>query len=127
MKIRMKFAFCKGDLIAIALVGVLAITVGLGFAVGRDEGAELSVQIYQEGALIREAPLMKNATFQVDGQYSNTISIQDGRAAIVSSDCPGEDCVHSGWISEGGRSVVCLPNRVEVRIVGASDVDFVVG
>ena len=48
--------------------------------------------------------------------------------AITGSDCPGEDCVHSGWIKASGRSIVCLPNKVEIRIVGQSDdVDFVVG
>ncbi|MBQ8917117.1 MAG: NusG domain II-containing protein, partial [Oscillospiraceae bacterium] len=49
------------------------------------------------------------------------------RACIAQSTCPGEDCVHSGWISSPGRSVVCLPNRVEIRITGSSEVDFVVG
>ena len=55
--------------------------------------------------------------------------ICDGKAAILESTCPGEDCVHSGWISQTGRSVVCLPNRAEVRIEGVSgadDVDAVV-
>lgn len=123
MKSRMRFSFCRGDLIAIVLVSALAI----GFGIGRDAGEELSVQVYHEGALVRELPLQKDADFKINGRYSNTVCIKDGRAAIVESDCPGEDCVHSGWIRDGGRSVVCLPNRVEVRIVGASDVDFVVG
>ena len=56
-----------------------------------------------------------------------TVVIRDGRAAILESDCPGGDCIHSGWISQPGRSIVCLPNRVELRIAGQGDVDFVVG
>ena len=60
--------------------------------------------------------------------YTNRIEIKDGKVFITESDCPGEDCVHSGWISEGGRSIVCLPNRVEIRIEGEteSEVDFIV-
>jgi len=46
---------------------------------------------------------------------------------IAESTCPGNDCVHSGKIHSAGRSIVCLPNRVEIRITGESDVDYVVG
>ena len=39
-----------------------------------------------------------------------------------------EDCVGCGWSNATGRSIVCLPNGLEIRIVsGQSDVDFVVG
>ena len=49
-------------------------------------------------------------------------------AAFTESDCPGRDCVHSGSIGSTGRSIVCLPNRVEIRVISAeADVDFVVG
>ena len=64
----------------------------------------------------------------ITGTYSNTITVEEGKIAITASDCPGEDCVHSGAIHTSGRSIVCLPNGVEVRVVSAqSDVDFVVG
>ena len=76
---------------------------------------------------IKQLPLEMDAKVEVDGEYHNVIEIRDRKAAVVESDCPGEDCVHSGWTGTPGRSVVCLPNRVEIRIVGMdSDVDFVV-
>ena len=62
----------------------------------------------------------------IEGEYENVVTVKDGKVAITKSDCPGTDCVHSGWIHESGRSIVCLPNRVELRIEGASEVDFVV-
>ena len=58
----------------------------------------------------------------------NFIAVSDGAIAFTHSNCPGQDCVHSGSIHSTGRSLVCLPNRVEIRVVsGGSDVDFVVG
>ena len=67
-------------------------------------------------------------SFEVTGKYTNLIIVENGSIAITASDCPGEDCVHSGAITAPGRSIVCLPNGVEVRVVGQSaDVDFVVG
>ena len=84
------------------------------------------VSVYQDGKLIKEISLSDTTEFTVEGDYTNVISVKDGKAAITESDCPGTDCVHSGWIHEAGRSIVCLPNRVEIRIEGASEVDFVV-
>ena len=122
----MKLAFCKADILAIALVAAVAILVSITFwtSVGSEEGSVLN--IYQEGTLVREIPLEVDTEFVIEGDYENVITVKDGKAAITKSDCPGTDCVHSGWIHEAGRSIVCLPNRVELRIEGASEVDFVV-
>ena len=125
-KNQMKLQFCKSDFFAIGMVAVAAILVSVIFwtSVGAEEGSMLSV--YQEGALIKEFSLDSDVEFVIEGDYKNVVSIQNGKAAITESDCPGTDCVHSGWIHEAGRSIVCLPNRVELRIEGASEVDFVV-
>ena len=122
----MKLTFCKGDIFAVGLVAAIAILVGVLFwtSVGAEEGSMVSV--YQDGKLIKEISLSDTTEFTVEGEYTNVISVKDGKAAITESDCPGTDCVHSGWIHDAGRSIVCLPNRVEIRIEGASEVDFVV-
>ena len=122
----MKLTFCKADLLAIALVAVIAVLVSVVFwtSVSSEEGSTLVV--YQEGEMIRELPLEEDTEFVVEGLYKNKVVVKDGKAFIEESDCPGTDCVHSGAIREAGRSIVCLPNRVELRIEGASEVDFVV-
>ena len=125
-KNEIKLTFCKGDFLAIAFVAVLAVLVSVIFwtKIGAEEGSVVAV--YQDGKLVREIPLIEDAEFVIEGAYHNRIVVKDAKAAITESDCPGTDCVHSGWIHEAGRSIVCLPNRVEVRIEGASEVDFVV-
>ena len=125
-KREMRLTFCKADIFAIVLVAAIAVLVSVVFwtGIGSEEGSVVSV--YQEGELVREVPLNETTELIVEGTYTNKILVKDGKTAIVESDCPGTDCVHSGWIHEAGRSIVCLPNRVEVRIEGASEVDFVV-
>ena len=119
--------FRKGDLLAIVLVAVLAVVVAVSFLPSGDsEGVQ--AQIYQNGELIETLSLNEATSLEITGKYTNVITVAGGAIAITDSDCPGEDCVHSGAISASGRSVVCLPNGVEVRVVNAvSDVDFVVG
>ena len=127
MKKNLRLTFQKGDFLAILLVAALAAAVGVAFLPRYEEEVQVYVQIYQDGKLIREVPLGQDLELEIDGAYHNVIGIYDGRAAILESDCPGEDCVHSGWISRVGRSIICLPNRVEIRITGEAEVDFVVG
>ena len=125
-KNQMKLQFCKSDFFAIGMVAVAAILVSVIFwtKVGSEEGNV--VNVYKEGALVRECSLNSDTEFVIEGDYENVVTIKDGKTAITKSDCPGTDCVHSGWIHESGRSIVCLPNRVELRIEGTSEVDFVV-
>ena len=72
--------------------------------------------------------MYENTEILIENNYTNKLVVKDGKVAIVESDCPGMDCVHSGRISGKGRSLVCLPNRVEIRIEGEmeSEVDFIV-
>ena len=125
MDLHLKFQ--RGDGWAIAAVLAMAVCILALFASGVAGEESAQLMVYQNGSLIRRFPLEENTVFQIDGPYHNVIAIRDGRAAITASDCPGEDCVHSGWIDAPGRSIVCLPNRVELRIRAARDVDFAVG
>ena len=52
--------------------------------------------------------------------YTLHVALSPEGAVMVSSDCPTQDCVHTGTISRSGQSIVCLPARVIVRLEGAS-------
>lgn len=119
--------FRKGDCLAIALVLLLALAVALCFFPWNASKPTV-VEIYLDGTLVKTMDLSGEESFVLEGKYTNVITVSDGSVSITDSNCPGMDCVHSGAISTSGRSLVCLPNGVEVRIVGKSnDVDFVVG
>lgn len=48
---------------------------------------------------------------------------------VASSDCPGQDCVHTGAITRSGQSIVCLPARISITLTGgtAAGPDAVIG
>lgn len=56
-----------------------------------------------------------------------------GKAGVRAAwaDCPTQDCVRTGLITQSGQSIVCLPARIIVRLEGGamedSGVDAVVG
>ena len=125
---KIRLSFCKGDVIVISFVIMLAILIGVVFwmKTGTEQGNVVAV--YQEGEKIYELSLDIDTEVLIENDYTNKLIVRDKKVAIAESDCPGMDCVHSGWISGKGRSLVCLPNRVEIRIEGDADseVDFIV-
>ena len=124
MKSEERLSFGKGDAMVIAGVMLAALLLAVFFLLPRG-GGQVKVRIFLGGKLIEEMPLEQDAEYTVRGEYTNHILVRDGRVSVAESDCPGEDCVHSGWISRPGRSVVCLPNKMEVRLEGREDDDRV--
>lgn len=123
----MRLRFQKGDIAAIASVLLLAVLVFVLFLPKSDAPAAYA-EIYQNGKLIKTVSLARDQEFTVAGKYSNTVTVRSGKIAVTHSDCPGEDCVSCGWQNSTGRSIVCLPNGLEIRVVAENgDVDFVVG
>ena len=123
----MKLRFQKGDMAAVAGVVLLAALVFALFLPRQNADAAYA-EVYQDGKLIRTVSLGEDQEFTVGGSYCNTVTVRDGKIAVTGSNCPGEDCVGCGWQGSAGRSIVCLPNGLEIRVVaGSGDVDFVVG
>lgn len=115
--------FRRGDFLLILFILALLVFVGVFWKRKIQPIEQGVVQIYRDGTLIEELSLEKDTEFTVEGAYNNKISIKDGQAAVIESDCPGNDCVKSGWIHEAGRSVICLPNKMELRIAGSPELD----
>ena len=120
-----RLRFRWGDAIAAGAILMLAALIAVLFWLHVKSDSPLTVQIYRDGTLLAELPLDTDAEYRIEGAYENVVTIRGGRAAVTHATCPGEDCVHTGWISDAGRSIFCLPNRVEIRISGESAVDTI--
>ena len=118
-----KLRFRRGDIVAIAAVLIFAVILFVFSILLSPKGEMHTALVYQNGTLLYELSLEQNSEYRVDGEYTNVISVRNGAVAITESTCPGKDCTHTGYISEGGRSIVCLPNRVEIVLSGDSVVD----
>lgn len=56
----------------------------------------------------------------------STVEVEDGRIRMVTSTCRDKICIGMGWADSPGDTIVCLPNRVVVKISGAHpDVDTI--
>ncbi len=51
----------------------------------------------------------------------NTVLVENGAISMHSADCPDQLCVKQGKITGGVYPIVCLPNRVTVKILARNE------
>ncbi len=103
--------------------GVLAVCLIACFVVylGVPKGEQVEVRV--GGEVVAVYSLYQSGEYSINGG-TNTLVIADGEAYLVNSHCPDHRC-ERGRISRRGQSRTCLPNRVQIRIMGEGEVDFV--
>ena len=107
------------DIILVAVVLVIGLSVLLVFYLNRTEGSMAVLSV--DGEKIAEYPLAIDGVYYLnDG--TNVLVIEDGKAYMREATCPGyQDCVERGKISFVGETIVCKPNKLVVEIVGEGD------
>ena len=88
-----------------------------------------AVRVSVNGEKIAEYPLDTDAVYTIQGcgGGTNTLTISGGYAFVSESSCPDHLCEKTGKINKAGQSVICLPNRVIVEIIGTPSSDAVLG
>lgn len=110
--------FVKRNIILIAAALAASAVLFAVFYGGRTAG--VSFEITVNGKLYGTYALDRDATVDVDGHC--TVEVKNGAVSVVSSDCPGKDCVHHKPVNMSGDRIICLPNGIVIRVLGG-DVD----
>lgn len=55
------------------------------------------------------------------GSGYNLLAVSGSRVSMEKADCRDQICVHHIPITGGGESIICLPHRLVVEIVGETD------
>ena len=116
----------RNDIILIAVLLVVAgadlVLIQLykksgGYAVVVLDGKETAVD-----------PLNEDESFTITSPtLFKTLVINDLKADVNDADCPDRICVNQHSISYDGETIVCIPNKLVVKIVSdaESDVDII--
>lgn len=67
-------------------------------------------------------PLDDDASVAVESDRgTNVIEVAGGRVRCAESDCSNQICVDTGWVSQVGQTIVCLPHELTVQVVTDPD------
>lgn len=109
----------KGDWIVIAICVLLSVASLLLLP----RGKAVRVEIEKDGVVLFSGAITENARIEMpDGK--NVICIENGRAYMAEADCKDGLCLQMGD-AKLQKPVVCLPNRVVIRLIGESKTDAI--
>lgn len=111
----------KNDWILVAVILVLA---EIGFLILTSFGRQTAgiVKVTVDGELFGTYSLKKEHEIEIND--TNRLIIKDGQVDMIEADCPDQICVDHKTISRNKETIVCLPNKVVVEIVGGEDAEI---
>ncbi len=114
----------RGDGWLLLAVGACTLLLALGlwlFSEWTARRGTLAVEITVAGHSVEWCSLAENRELLVEGVGgTNRVVIRGGRVTVFEADCPDGICVRHRPISRSGQSIVCLPHRVCVAVVGGA-------
>lgn len=106
----------KKDLILIGtIVAMIAIALVVLSLIKKD-GDYVIVKV--DGKEVAKYSLSQDGEYALNGG-TNILRIEDGKAYLVSANCPDHLCVKQGKIDQSGETITCLPNRLTVTVYSA--------
>lgn len=104
--------------ILVAVILLLAVAAAGVLYLRKPAGTQVYVTV--NGQEYGSYPLHQNAVVTIepaDGSWHNTLTIQNGTAAVTESDCDNQICVHTPALTEDTIGIiVCLPHGVAVEL-----------
>ena len=108
----------KTDIVLIIVLALIPCAMMAYNLIPIDDGrARLEISI--DGKILGTYSLTEDCVIEIGG--GNTCRIEDGEVFMASADCPDQICVNSAPINAHGGSIVCLPNKVILKIVSAEN------
>lgn len=107
----------------IYLIGGIILIVAVSFLlmqIFRREGSKVLITI--DGIEHKTFSLNDDISYEIlhDGNR-NVIEIKDGYVSMTSASCPDKLCVKHNRIRYNIESITCLPNGVDIRIIGGEE------
>ncbi|WP_028306635.1 NusG domain II-containing protein [Desulfitibacter alkalitolerans] len=108
-----------------AIVGLILI-IGLSLLLinNPEDAHENYMTINIDGTVVEKAKISEHLnetiTIEIEGDIDAKIEVdKKGRVRVLpmpKDACPLGICSHTGWISKPGEAIVCMPNKMIVKI-----------
>lgn len=104
----------RNDFILNLIIIVVCIAVPIAISVSSHNEEKTAVLSF-DGNAEKEMSLSQNGVFYTHGVE---VTVKDGKASVTDSDCPDGLCMKMKDAKNVGDSIICVPNKVSVRIIG---------
>lgn len=116
----------KSDLKLIIIVLVVAIIILFMIALSNDTNNKKAV-VYYDNEIVKEINLtIKERKEYIVKGYNGDVKIitEDGKIKVDTENSPLHLCSKQGFIDKTYESIVCLPNKIIIKIVSDTNDDY---
>lgn len=118
--------FGKNDMIFLGIILVLGIGLFVIFQM-QDRPIGEKIVIEQDGKTYGTYSLLENQSISImddEGNITNMVVVEEGVAYVEQATCPDHLCMEQKSISRDKETIVCLPNKVTVTVMGGEKNDL---
>ena len=121
---RMNRKFGIRDCLFLVSLFLLGIVLTVGIYCFSESGSRVTVTV--DGQLYGTYSLSdpQEIPVELDGRIANIIIIENGAAHMKDADCPDRLCMHQGAISRHRQTIVCLPHKLVVEVIGGKKEEY---
>ena len=104
-------------IVSLLLVAIICLVVVLI----NSKKQNLVAKVYYQNEVVEVIDLSKKeeSDYYVQGKHGTVhIHTHDGAIAIIESNCPHQDCVHTGYVNQTNKPIICAYNAVYIIIEG---------
>jgi len=107
----------KIDIVLVGGLIVIGVLIYLWYA-SDEHTYGVFAEITVDGISHTTVDLSQDRVFTIETLPGVYFEVRNGAVAFIVNDCPMQICVRRGFISQVGESVVCLPKRSVITIIG---------
>lgn len=107
----------KKDFILIFIILLIAVvSFGINHFTNAKSGKQ--IEIYVDNELYKTYDIDDEDEIKIESEEGyNVVKIHNHGAQITEASCPDKVCIHEGFITKPSESIVCLPNKVHIKII----------
>ena len=115
----------KNDIILIIIILTISILIIL---FNQKEDSLTQAKVYYENDIVLTIDMSINGEYDVQGYNGNVhIVVLDNKIKVEEENSPKHLCSKQGFISSSNETIVCLPNKILIKIESKDSLDTVIG
>lgn len=110
----------KSDIKLIIILSVLILITFIIINITKEKGN--TAIVYYEGKEVLKIDMIINKEYKVKGYLGDVvIEVVDNKVRVVEEVSPNHICQKQGYIKDNTKSLVCLPNKIIIKITNDKD------
>ena len=115
----------KSDIKLVIVLIVIIFSIFIFINITKEDGSV--AEVYYEDELVLTIDLNIDGEYVVNGELGDVIlEVKNKMVRVKEENSPKHICSKEVFIGDSSRTLICLPNKVIVKIVGDNDLDVVV-